>query len=131
MSFLDFRLKRYGAFGSSEMWSSWPHHHLECLAIVHVSIAARHTVEVHDAVEDASRLDPAFQDVRQQFRDVGAHWSGTASYCDVMVEGRLGGGHPGITRALLASMMVGSGTFSILTSPAACMRVARIVTCLQ
>jgi hypothetical protein len=39
--------------------SLWPYHHLEGFAIVRVAMAAGHSLEIHDMIEDASGLNPA------------------------------------------------------------------------
>jgi hypothetical protein len=61
---------------------------LDRLALVHRAIAVGHTVEVRDPVEDAAGLDPAFEDVRRQFLDVGAGGGRTAADRDVVEERR-------------------------------------------
>src|SRR5205823_10572430 len=68
-------------------------HDLECLAFVHRAVAVGDLVEADDPVEDAARIDAAFEDIRQQLLDVGAHRRGAAAHADVVVEGRLRGRH--------------------------------------
>src|SRR5207253_779193 len=48
-----------------------------------------HYVEADDSVEDASRFDPAVEDVGQQFLDVGADGCRAAADGDVVEERRL------------------------------------------
>jgi hypothetical protein len=60
---------------------------LEDFALVHQPVAVRHLVECPGAFEDASRLDPPFQHVREQFVDVGADRGGAAGDAGVLPEG--------------------------------------------
>jgi hypothetical protein len=53
-------------------------HHLDRLAVVHSPVAVGHPVEVRRAIEDASGLDPAVEDVRKQLLDIGARRRGAA-----------------------------------------------------
>src|SRR5436305_12229483 len=62
ISFCDPR----GGFAFARRLRSKLDHDLECLAFVHCAVALGHLVDAHDPVEDATRLDPAFQAVRQE-----------------------------------------------------------------
>ncbi len=53
------------------------------------AIAVWHSVKGDDAVENATRFDPALHDVGQQLLDVGAHRRGAARDGDVPEEGLL------------------------------------------
>src|SRR3954447_3532847 len=68
------------------------HHHLDRLAVVHGAVALGNALKIDRAVEDPTRLNAAFEDVWQQFLDIGAHRRGTAADDDVLVEKRLRGG---------------------------------------
>src|SRR5689334_16044559 len=54
----------------SWLWNSRLDEDLEAVAIGHVLVAARDTVEVGRHVEDLPRLDRALEDVGHQFLDV-------------------------------------------------------------
>jgi len=56
----------FQAFASALRLRSKLDHDLECLAFVHCAVALGHLVDAHDPVEDATGLDPAFEDVRQE-----------------------------------------------------------------
>src|SRR5436190_7251395 len=72
---------------------SWLDHDLDCFPLVHRAIAVRHAREADDPVEDAAWFDPAVEDLREQYLDVGARRCGPAADGDVVVESRLRGGH--------------------------------------
>src|SRR5438046_2980602 len=58
------------------------HHDLDRLAVVHRTVAVRYLVEADDPVEDAARLDPAFEDVWEKLLDVRADRGGAAAHAD-------------------------------------------------
>jgi hypothetical protein len=59
---------------------------LQGLAGVHGAVAVGHLVEVDGAVEDTAGLDAAFEDVGEEFLDVGAGRGGAAGQGDVAAE---------------------------------------------
>src|SRR5206468_677749 len=61
-------------------------HHLERLSIGHRAITVRDAIEVDGAVQDLARLDPAFEDVRQELLDIGAGRRRSAADLDVAKE---------------------------------------------
>src|SRR3954449_1739387 len=63
---------------------------LEDVAVVHAAVAVGYLVECSGAVEDASRLDSAFEDVGEQLVDVGADGGGAAGHAGVLPEGDAG-----------------------------------------
>jgi hypothetical protein len=60
-------------------------------------VAVRHLVERDDAVKDPARFDPAFQDVGEKIRDVGARRSRSARHTQAVRA-------PGANRTTLTRM---------------------------
>jgi hypothetical protein len=60
--------------------------HFEALAIVHVLVSGRDTVDVGGGVEDLPRFDGAVEDVGHEFLDVGTCGCGAAGEADVSAE---------------------------------------------
>src|SRR5205085_10078251 len=59
------------------------------LAIVHRTIAVRHSVQVRHAIEHATRLDQALENIRQELFDVSARRCDSAGDGNVVEECRL------------------------------------------
>src|SRR5438876_3803896 len=62
---------------------------LDRFAFVHRPVAVRHLVEAHDPIEDSTRFDEAFEDVREELLDVRAARCGSTADGDVVVKCRL------------------------------------------
>src|SRR2546422_5091723 len=62
---------------------------LDRFAFVHRPVAVRHLVEAHDPIEDSTRFDQAFEDVREELLDVRAARCGSTADGDVVIECRL------------------------------------------
>src|SRR3954453_14396323 len=58
----------------------------EALAVVHVLVTGRHTVDVGGGVENLSGLDAAVEDVGHELLDVGTHRGGPTGESDVRPE---------------------------------------------
>jgi len=69
-------------------WSlpSWPHHHLDRLAIGHRAVALGYAVKADRQVEHAPWVDLPVEDVGQQLLDVAPDGGRTAAELDILVE---------------------------------------------
>src|SRR2546428_12225422 len=65
----------------------------DSFSFVQRPVAVSPLVEAHDPIEDSTRFDLAFEDVRQQLLDVRAGWRGSAAHGDVVIECRPRRGH--------------------------------------
>src|SRR5260221_14446786 len=55
-------------------------------ALIHRPVAIRHIVEAGDPIKDSPRLNPAFEDIRQQLLNVRAGRGRSAAHGEVVVE---------------------------------------------